>query len=256
MIAAPLGVFTTSHSTLWFAVQLMADALDHLISQINALPDDWHARGSVSRRVLEAIAKHASAVRNSVETGTGRTTLLLSHLSGHHVVFTKDDRGDGDSLAAVQNSPLLEREHVDFVVGPTQRTLLAHTFMEPLDMAVIDGPHAYPFPDLEYWAIYPHVRTEGVLAVDDVQIPTIHNLYRFLRADEMWRLLEQVDDTAFFQRTTAPLVDPFGEGWWLQGFNARPVRPLGQRVRLGRDAVVRTLRSRVALRTRLRRLVT
>jgi hypothetical protein len=198
-------------------------SLDALIGQIGALPDAWHGAGSVSENVLRAFVRHAEAagpVRSSLETGTGRTTLLLSHLSDRHVVFTKDDTDGGDSYPSVTASPLLRKDHVEFVIGSTQRTLRDHKFTECLDLAFIDGPHAYPFPDLEYWAIYPHVRSGGLLVIDDIQIPTIANLHRFLAADAMWRQLEVIENAAFFQRTDAPAIDPYGEGWWLQGFNA------------------------------------
>ena len=178
--------------------------LDALIRQIAELPDDWHGAGSVSENVLWAFVRHADKmlpIRSSVETGTGRTTLLLSHLSDRHVVFTKDDTGGGDSYPSVISSPLLRKDHVEFVIGSTQRTLPAHEFSEPVDLAFIDGPHAYPFPDLEYWTIYPHVRSGGLLVIDDIQIPTIANLHRFLAADAMWRQLEVIENAAFFQRT-------------------------------------------------------
>ena len=87
--------------------------------EIDRLPDDWHGAGTVSPAVLEALARHATERRltRSMETGTGRTTLLLSHLSSNHAVFAKDDRGDGDSLIAVQESHLLNTDAVSFVVG-------------------------------------------------------------------------------------------------------------------------------------------
>ena len=188
---------------------------------IDRLPREWHGSGSVPSAVLDALERHASGVQRSMETGTGRTTLLLSHLSAHHTVFTKDDTGDGDSLQAVRTSPLLNRTNVHFVVGPTQRTVLAHHFDARLELAFLDGPHAYPFPELEYWAVYPHISTGGVLAIDDIQIPTIGNMFQFLRADAMWELLEVVDSTAFFRRTAAALIDPFGEGWTQQDYNRR-----------------------------------
>ncbi len=155
-----------------------------------------------------------------METGTGRTTLLLSQISATHVVFTKDDEGDGNSLGAVRSSPLLG-EGVRFVVGPTQLTVRGHEF-GPLDLALLDGPHAYPFPDLEYWAVYPHVRSGGLLVVDDVQIPTVNNLFRFLRADAMWELVDLVETTAFFRRTGEPTFNPLGDGWQDQEYNVRP----------------------------------
>ena len=174
---------------------------------------------------MEALSRLVSTrgvLRRSMETGTGRTTLLLSHLSADHTVFTKDDQGDGDSLRRVRDAPLLNERTVRFEIGPTQRTLLAHEFEAPLQLAYLDGPHAFPFPELEYWAVYPHIDEGGLLVVDDIHIPTLHNFFRFLDADAMWRLVEVVDHTAFFTRTAAPLVDPFGEGWWEQGYNRTP----------------------------------
>ena len=187
----------------------------NLVADIAALPKQWHGAGTVSDRVLTALARYHPAF--SVETGTGRTTLLFSHLSGRHIVFTKEDAGDGDSLDAVRTSPLLGE--CEFVVGPTQQTLLSYSFDEPIDLAYLDGPHAYPFPDLEYWAVYPHIPEGGVLVIDDVNIPTIGNLFAFLKADAMWSLEQVVDNTAFFHRTATDAVDPYGEGWWLQAYN-------------------------------------
>jgi hypothetical protein len=241
--------------------KVQANTFDQLIAEIAALPDEWHRAGSVPRPVLRAIARHAlnaGPLKSSVETGTGRTTLLLSHLSEKHTVFTKDDLGDGDSLVAVRRSPLLREDRVTFVVGPTQRTLPTHSFTEDIDLAYLDGPHAYPFLDLEYWAVYPHLRPGGLLIIDDIQIPTTNNLYRFLRADRMWSALEVVDDTAFFARTVAPAIDPFGEGWWLQGMNQRTAtghRTARHRLRDNVEDVKRTARARVALRTRLAHLL-
>jgi hypothetical protein len=39
-------------------------------------------------------------------------------------------------------------------------------------------------------------------------------------ADAMWDLAEVVGNAAFFVRTPASALDPFGEGWWQQRINA------------------------------------
>jgi hypothetical protein len=218
------------------------DRIGAVRREIAALPADWHGAGSVGPGALDALQRHAAAGRplaRSVETGTGRTTLLLSHLSADHTVFTQDDADLHGTLARVRSSPLLRESTVRFVIGPTQRTLLEHRFDHPIDFALLDGPHAYPFPDLEYWALYPHVADGGLLVVDDVQIPTIANLFSFLKVDAMWDLLEVVDDMAFFRRTSAPLVDPFGEGWWQQEFNRRRSRRHLSRRRRARHSLDR-----------------
>lgn len=195
----------------------------NLVEEINALEPDWHGRGSVTPAVIKTLdgyLRDYGPVTRSVETGTGRTSLLLSHHSSDHTIFTIDDSGDGDSLVRVQESPLLDKDSTTFVLGPTQRTLQAHNF-EPLDVVYLDGPHAYPFPELEYWAVYPHLRAGGLLIIDDVQIPTIANMYQVLRSDRMYHELEVIDDCAFLRRSDEPALDPYGEGWWQQDYNLR-----------------------------------
>lgn len=193
-----------------------------LLEDIAVLGEHWHGAGSVSDGVLQGITRLVNGpVRNSVETGTGRSTLLFSHLSDHHLVFTKDDEGDGDSLEHVRTSALLRTNTVDFVLGPTQLTIPGYEFERPLDLALIDGPHAFPFPVLEYYYLYPHIRQGGLLIVDDIQIPSIRFMYKFLQQDEMWGLAEVIGTTAFFRRTASPQFDPLGDGWWLQGYNQR-----------------------------------
>src|SRR6185436_15229680 len=120
---------------------------------------------------------------------------------------TDDDAGRGDSLAAVRAAPLL-RPGVEFVVGPTQRTLAAHRFETPLDLVLVDGPHGFPFPHLEYYFLYPHLAAGGLLVLDDIHVRTVNDLFRFLRADAMFELLAVVHTTAFFRRTAAATFDP------------------------------------------------
>ncbi|MCC7034624.1 MAG: class I SAM-dependent methyltransferase [Acidobacteria bacterium] len=195
-------------------------ALSDVLAALAALPADWHAAGCLEMPNLEALARHAAARRltHSVETGAGKSTLLLSHLSEHHTVFALDA---GQSLTRVADSTLLRRERVTFIDGPSQLTLMAHRFTEPIQLAFIDGPHAFPFPNLEYWKLYPHLEAGGLLVVDDIHIPTIRQLFDFLREDAMFTLLETVGKTAFFERTGAETFSPVEDGWWLQQYNTR-----------------------------------
>jgi hypothetical protein len=61
-----------------------------------------------------------------------------------------------------------------------------------------------------------------MLVLDDIHIPTINNLFRFLAADVMFELETVRDRTAFFRRTAGPPFDPWQDGWWLQRFNKQP----------------------------------
>lgn len=208
------------------------EPLGELIALLGVLPGDWHGAGCLEMPNLEALARHAAArhVRHSVETGAGKTTLLMSHLSEHHTVFALDD---GESLSRTRQSVLLRRERVEFVEGPSQHTLLNHEIAQPLQLAIVDGPHGFPFPNLEYWKLYPHLETGALLVIDDIHIPTIRQLFDFVREDAMFSLLETVGKTAFFERTAAPTFPPFGDGWWDQQYNARRFPVQYQKIALG-----------------------
>ena len=195
--------------------------IERILKDVSGLPSNWHGAGSLQERVLRAIVRHglAQQPRITAETGSGKSTLLFSHLSPRHLVFAMDD-GNG-SVERVRESELLHPGTVEFVEGPTQRTIPAAELPDALDIVMLDGPHGYPFPDLEYYYFYPRIPEGGLLIVDDIDIPTIHNLFRFLKKDAMFDLLEVVHTTAFFRRTGAPTFDPLADGWWNQAYNRR-----------------------------------
>jgi hypothetical protein len=194
---------------------------DEIFRRIAEVAPGLHGAGTFSARTFEAIARAAQRrkILHSAETGSGASTLLFSHLSPDHTVFALD-AGSG-SVANVRRSPLLRPNAVTFVEGPTQVTLPRHRFAEKLQLALIDGPHGYPFPDLEYYFLYPHLDDGALLILDDIHIPTIQNLFQFLKRDAMFELEQTLQATAFFTRTSAPAFDPLGDGWWLQNYNAK-----------------------------------
>jgi hypothetical protein len=193
--------------------------------EIVAASQTLHGSGTFSEKSLRALLAHAESldIRCSAETGSGASTLVLSNLAQRHIAFTVDS-GSG-SLTNVLNSPWFFKPPVEIVEGPTQITLPKYTFTEPLQFALIDGPHGYPFPDLEYYYLYPHIEVGGILVVDDTQIRTIRNLFDFLCADNMWDLIQTVENTAFFRRTSAPTFPTCGDGWWKQEYNKSAINP-------------------------------
>jgi hypothetical protein len=194
-----------------------------LVERVIEIAPGLHTATTFPSKVLRAIARHLSqrSIEHSAETGSGASTLLFSCFSEDHTVFA-DDAGSG-SVRNVEASPLLRPHVVRFVEGPTQRTLPSYSFANRLQAVLLDGPHAYPFPDLEYFFLYPHLEPGALLIVDDIQIRTVHNLFQFLRRDRMFRLDEVVHTTAFFTRTDAPTFSPTSDGWWRQEYNRRPL---------------------------------
>jgi len=171
-------------------------------------------------RNLCAALTACGAVRTA-ETGAGASTAVFSRLVEHHWAFTNDPA----SVARLAASPLVRPDTVRFVLGPSQRTLPDAHLPDSLDAVLLDGPHAYPFPQLEYFHLYPRIRPGGWLILDDLQIPAVAQLARFLRGDPMFRLELRTGRTAFFRRTDAPTFNPLGDGWERQRFHQRTLLP-------------------------------
>jgi hypothetical protein len=188
-----------------------------------------HRAGAVDTNVLAAMEALApSPLQWSMERGCGKTTILLSNLSASHHVFALDDRGEErSSIRYYTDCEYTRNDRISLISGPTQLTLPRFAFDTPIDLALLDGPHAYPFPEIEYHAVYPHLRPGALLVIDDIHIPTIHRLFRFLLEETMFELLEVVRTTAFFRRTDAPVFPPLGDGWDSQRYNKTrfPVDP-------------------------------
>jgi hypothetical protein len=184
-----------------------------------------HHGGAFPTTVLQAIERLLPRrVAASAETGCGKSTVLLSNLAEHHTPFCLDDRASPEgSVPFYERCPLTRLDRVHPVFGPTQLTLAGYKHPHPYDLVLIDGPHAWPFPELEYWHLYPHIRAGGTLILDDVDIPTIGRMADILAEDDMWQLVDVVHATALFHRTAAPTFDPTGDGWWTQAFNGRRV---------------------------------
>lgn len=217
-----------------------------IVDSIANLPNDWHGAGTVGRNVLLAIIHHAEAIgtiHESIETGSGKTTLLLSHLSKYHTVFSKDS---ARSISQVRASPLFNAGSTIFIEGPTQRTLPKHDFVHKHQLVLLDGPHGYPFPDLEYYYLYPTIDTGGLFIIDDIRIPSIGRMYDIIRDDDMFELIEVVNgNTAFFRRTRSPLIDPEGDSWWLQGFNRTYYEEITPTRLVSKTAIFLRLSSRI-----------
>src|SRR5215467_6559274 len=100
-----------------FEGQNMAAVNSELFAALQASCGRLHLAGTMSEGVLEEIWRRAAArdVRHSVETGSGVSTLLFSHMSPDHTVFAMD-AGNG-SIANTRNSPLMNRASVTFVEG-------------------------------------------------------------------------------------------------------------------------------------------
>jgi len=189
----------------------------------------FHPWDAMPPMALAAILKRGP-YRISVETGCGGSTIVLSHASDRHTAYAIE--GKDRTITELRKHSDLRAEKVTFIEGETKETLPAHRFEGELDLVLLDGPHAYPLTQVEYSYLFPRIRLGGWLVVDDIQIPSVHELFDFLRKESSVALEEVVVRTAFFRRTGVVEAGP--DGWALQGVNRRTVLRYSWRDRLRR----------------------
>ena len=186
--------------------------------------DRSHRAGTFSSRHLNEIFRViGTELGRTAETGCGKSTIFFSQFSRAHTAFCLDDReSDRSSVRYFQSFADARHDRVDFVFGPTQSTLPHHGFSEPLDVILLDGPHAYPFPDLEYFFLYPHLKPGGHLILDDVQIASIGRMADILVEDRMYEEVAFIGEKVLIlRRTNAPTLSPYGDHWTRQDYNMR-----------------------------------
>jgi hypothetical protein len=183
-----------------------------------------HRGGSIYLPFLKQIeAILPDDMEATAETGCGRTTILFSNKSASHTVFTFDDKDqENSSVNSALDCPLTKTENLRWIFGPTQKTVPSYNH-STYDAVLLDGPHAWPCPELEYFFFYPHIRNDGFLIVDDVHIPTIARMADVIAEDEMWETAGVFGTTAVFKRTDAPTFFRYGDGWEVQYFNRRRI---------------------------------
>jgi precorrin-6B methylase 2 len=189
----------------------------------------FHPWDAMAPAALTAILKRGP-FQATAETGCGGSTIVLSGASARHTAFAIE--GESRTITGLRNQPDLRAEHVQFVEGESKDMLPGYRFETELDLVLLDGPHAYPLPQLEFTYLFPQLKVGGWLVMDDIQIPSVYELFRFLKQEKSVELEEVVVRTAFFRRLKAESGRP--DGWVEQGMNRRMVWRYSWRDRLRR----------------------
>ena len=184
--------------------------------QLIASAGRFHPWDAMAPAALSGILQRGP-FRCTVETGCGGSTIVLSHASDRHIAFALE--GEDHTITELRQQSDLRGGNVIFVEGETRDTLPGYAFGAELDLVLLDGPHAYPLPQVEFAYLFPRIRLGGWLVVDDIQIPSVYELFRFLKKEPSVVLEEVAVRTAFFRRAGDPGHSP--DGWVRQGMNRR-----------------------------------
>jgi hypothetical protein len=174
-----------------------------------------HALDSGPLRFLASIVRPGMT---SIETGGGWSTVILATSGAEHVSVNPDQTAN-QLIAEFMDAHGVERSAVRFVGGRSDQELPTLA-LEPLDLILLDGSHAFPIPMIDWHYTHPHLKVGGRLMLDNSSINAVRMLCDFLLTDPNYRFDEQVSDcTVWTKVANNPLA-----GWGEQPLNQRYFR--------------------------------
>ncbi len=186
--------------------------------KLQAWGDGTSANWAVTPDALRILASLLEPGMQTLETGSGQTTVVFALAGTRHVSITPD-ASEGDRVLDYCRK-LDVGASVRFITGSSDAILATDPSIPPeLDLVFIDGAHRFPFPCLDWHYTHTRLGIGGVIGVDDYEMPSVRILYDFLCGEDEWQLMRTVDRTAFFRKLAeAPLVSDC-QG---QNINRRP----------------------------------
>jgi len=142
----------------------------------------WEALRWIEENVTPGMA--------TLETGAGASTIVFAARGAVHEAVTPDP-AEEERIRAQCDALGIDHSQVTFRIGPSQE-VLPRWEARPLDLALVDGAHGFPYPVLDWWHLAPHVKVGGRMLLDDAYLPAVASIVDYARASRAWALEDAV----------------------------------------------------------------
>ena len=153
--------------------------------------------------VLRWLRANVRPGMRTIETGCGLSTAVFAAAGAEHTCvspFADEHR----RIAAWCAAHGIGTEAVRFVEGRSDAVLPALA-VQDLDLALVDGSHAFPHAFVDFWYLALRLKRGGLLLVDDLQLWTGGTLSDFLREQPEWELVHDFPPRAAVFRLAGTL---------------------------------------------------
>jgi hypothetical protein len=167
---------------------------------------------------LELLADSVAPGSLTLETGTGLSTIVFAVIGTEHVAISPF-ADEHIRIRKYCEEHAIPTTHLRFIVAFSHACLHSLDFQgRKLDFALIDGSHAFPQPIIDYFYINNHLKTGGLLAIDDLQITSVGMLHRFLMTDPAYELVKiDGQKTGIYRKVRAT---SYPQDWASQDMNS------------------------------------
>ncbi|MDP9101171.1 MAG: class I SAM-dependent methyltransferase [Actinomycetota bacterium] len=181
------------------------------------------APGLVSYRIdAQAIRFLASCLipdMATLETGAGSSTVVFALAGTRHTVVTPNAE-EFPRIRAYAEGLGADTANITFVPNSSDWYLPTVGTTDDLDLVLIDGKHAFPWPVIDWFYTAGRLRVGGVLLLDDVQLRAVRVVADFLDADDHWvREQSTVENLAVYRKTRDGVFDV---AWGMQPWGQDP----------------------------------
>lgn len=191
--------------------------------------------------VLSYIADAVGESSRTLETGAGCSTLVFAVRKSEHIAVTPS-QSEITLITQYASEHGISLEKVRFVRESSDR-FLPRCEAAGLDLVLLDGKHAFPWPIVDWFYTAERLRPGGVMVIDDAQMRSVAILAEFMRVDPGWQLLRDfAGRTLAFRKVRDSIQDV---AWHMQPFVVAPPAGAAPRPNLLRR-LARGVRRRLA----------
>jgi hypothetical protein len=159
---------------------------------------------------------------NTMETGSGISTIVFLLLGACHSSVTPNGDEAERILGYCREHGIPTKTYTP-IVARSELALPALADEPRLEVALVDGNHAFPVPCLDWFYLTRILKQGGVMIVDDIQLWSGKILADFLCAEDPWQRLARTPRFAVYRLLATP-DETLGRWWGQQPYVIRHSR--------------------------------
>ncbi|MGH9434222.1 MAG: class I SAM-dependent methyltransferase [Terriglobia bacterium] len=174
------------------------------------LPACYGISEETAKFIYDSISKQSK----TLETGSGISTLVFALRMASHTVITPNE-SEISAIKDYANKNQIPLGTVEFVCESSDQ-YLPRSPIQGLDLVLIDGKHAFPWPAIDWFYTADKLKQGGIVLLDDVEMRSVAILKDFMRVDPRWELTKSFGGHAIAFRKTARSAHDVA--WHMQPF--------------------------------------
>jgi hypothetical protein len=161
----------------------------------------WEALAYIERVVQPGMA--------TLETGAGASTIVFAACGAEHEAVTPSAE-EATRIVTECDRRGISTESLTFRIG-SSADVLRDWEPRSLDLVLVDGAHAFPYPVLDWWFLAPHLKIGGLMLLDDAYMPPVAAVVDHLRDSAAWHLQKPA---SFRTAVARKLAEEIPDGEW------------------------------------------